>query len=387
MQVFNAFLKTAKKNLPTILMYFFIFSGIALGMSHFLTDTENPAFSPAALSIAFIDRDGSAASAALKDYLSGIHRLTEMEYDKSRLLDQLFYRDKDYVLILPEGFEKKLLAGKTDLYETMQIPGIYSGVFVDQQIHTYLKTLKLYLTGSFSLDDAISRTADALSSAANQVHILNAGQKESSSSLKGIYYYYQFLPYVIFSMILCGMTPVFITFQEPDLAKRISCSSLSLLGRNLQLTLGSIIYGFGIWLLFGLTARIFYGPELFTRQGFLCIANSFFLLPLGIAVSLIISCFRPPANALNMFNNIITLGMSFLCGIFVPMQQLGENVRAVSKFLPFYWYIKNNNLISGFSGETFEMGLYLRNLGIQILFIGAMFSAALAVSKYRQTER
>lgn len=383
MQVFKAFLKTAKKSLPMNLIYFFVFTGIALALSHSTADTKNPAFSSVALTVAVIDEDRSDASAALKEYLSGIHHLTEMEYDENALLDRLFYRDLNYVLILPEGFEQKLLAGETELFETVQIPGIYSSAFVDQQINTYLKTAKLYLAGNFSLDDALSRTADTLASAANQVHILGTGQEEASP-MREIYYYFQFLPYVIFSMILCGMTPILTTFWEPNLAKRISCSSESLLLRNLQLALGSILYCFGIWILFGLTARIFYGSALLTQQGILCMANSFFLLPVAISVSLIISCFCPPANTINMLNNIVTLGMSFLCGVFVPQQQLGENVLAVSRFLPFYWYIKNNDLISGFSGTPFQMKLYWKYIGIQALFIGALSAVALVVSKYRQ---
>ena len=386
MQVFKAFLKTAKKSLPMNLIYFFVFTGIALALSHSTADTKNPAFSSVALSVAMIDEDRSDASAALKEYLSGIHHLTEMEYDENALLDRLFYRDLNYVLILPEGFEQKLLAGETELFETVQIPGIYSSAFVDQQINTYLKTAKLYLAGNFTLDDALSRTADTLASTTNQVHILNSGQEESSS-MREIYYYFQFLPYVIFSMILCGMTPILTTFWEPNLAKRISCSSESLLLRNLQLALGSILYCFGIWILFGLTARIFYGSALLTQQGILCMANSFFLLPVAISVSLIISCFCPPANTINMLNNIVTLGMSFLCGVFVPQQQLGENVLAVSRFLPFYWYIKNNDLISGFSGTPFQMKLYWKYIGIQALFIGALSAVALVVSKYRQKAR
>lgn len=386
MQGFKAFFKTAKKSLPMNLIYFFVFTGIALALSHSSADTKNPAFSSVELSVAVVDQDRSDASAALKEYLAGIHHLTDMEYDKNTLLNRLFYRDLNYILILPAGFEQKLVDGETELFETVQIPGVYSSAFVDQQIHTYLKTLTLYLAGHFSLKDALRRTAETLDSAAGQVHILDTGSKQPSS-MREIYYYFQFLPYVIFSMILCGMTPILTTFWKPELAQRISCSSFSLLHRNLQLALGSILYCFGIWILFGLTAFLFYGSALLTQQGILCMANSLLLLPVAIAVSLIISCFCPPANTINMLNNIVTLGMSFLCGIFVPQQQLGDNVLAVSRFLPFYWYIKNNDLIFEFSGQPFQMRLYWSNMGIQALFICALAAVALMVSKYRQKAR
>ena len=84
-----------------------------------------------------------------------------------------------------------------------------------------------------------------------------------------------------------------------------------------------------------------------------------------------------------MINNILTLGMSFLCGIFIPQQMLGKGVLAFSKFLPLYWYIKNNDLISGFGGEPFTMHAYRTHLGILVLYGIALFSLALAISKYK----
>ena len=93
MQGFKAFFKTAKKSLPMNLIYFFVFTGIALALSHSSADTKNPAFSSVELSVAVVDQDRSDASAALKEYLAGIHHLTDMEYDKNTLLDRLFFRD------------------------------------------------------------------------------------------------------------------------------------------------------------------------------------------------------------------------------------------------------------------------------------------------------
>ena len=383
MQVFKAFFKTARRSLPINIMYFIIFSGVALFLSRSSVDTDSQAFASVALDVAVIDADRSDASAALTGYLAGIHNLTKLEYDREALLDRLFYRDIDFVLILPKGFEEKLSGGETDLYETMRIPGVYSSVFVEGQINTYLKAVRLYLAGGKSLADAQSHTEKALNAAAGQVRVL-AQQEDGASGMKGIYYYYQFLPYVILSMILSGITPILTTFWEEGLAKRISCSSLGLSAKNLQLALGSIVYCFGIWALFQLIARIFYGNVLFRETGLLCMANSIMILPAAAAVALIISCFHPSSSMVSMCNNVITLGMCFLCGVFIPQQQLGSNVCAVSKFLPFYWYIRNNDLVSGFGGTPFAGGAYWENIGVQALFAAALFALALSVSKYRR---
>lgn len=389
MQVFKAFFKTGKKFLPVICMYFIIFSIIAFMATHFNLSSKDSAFQSTSLDIGIIDKDHSDASKAVWDYLSGLHTLTPLSYDKEILLDRLFYRNSDYILILPEGFEANLLSGDTDtLFETVQIPGIYSSAFIDEQINAFLKTVKIYLVGGFPLDEALEHTKDTLLDSLNQVNVITSDKgDEKSSSTTAIYYYYQFLPYVLLSMILCGLTPILTIFWEKNISKRMSCSSTSLLSRNFQLALGSILYCLSIWLLFVLTSRIFYGAEMFSKTGLLCIANSFFILPLGVSISLIIGCFTPKGNTINMINNVVSLGMSFLCGIFVPQQMLGDQVLSFSKYLPFYWYIKNNNLISGFTEEKFEMNTYFKQLGIQFLFCIAIFAAALVITKYKSTKQ
>lgn len=155
MQVFKAFLKSARKYLPINLMYFVIFCTIAVAATNFNTNKEHASFRTAALDIGIIDKDGSDASGALCEYLESMHTLTPLAQEKEVLLDKLFYRTLDYVLILPEGFEEDLFAGeKKNLYETVQIPGVYSSAFIDEQIDSYLKTLRLCLAGGFTPKDA-----------------------------------------------------------------------------------------------------------------------------------------------------------------------------------------------------------------------------------------
>ena len=102
-----------------------------------------------------------------------MHTLTPLAQEKEVLLDKLFYRTLDYVLILPEGFEEDLFAGeKKNLYETVQIPGVYSSAFIDEQIDSYLKTLRLCLAGGFTPKDALSHTAAELAASSNQVQLL-----------------------------------------------------------------------------------------------------------------------------------------------------------------------------------------------------------------------
>lgn len=86
--------------------------------------------------------------------------------------------------------------------------------------------------------------------------------------------------------------------------------------------------------------------------------NSFVFLLFVIATALLISCFTPNDNTVNILANIISLGMAFLCGVFVPQSVLPDSVLGAAKFLPAYWYVRVNNMLGGFGKEVFDMEFY-----------------------------
>ena len=72
--------------------------------------------------------------------------------------------------------------------------------------------------------------------------------------------------------------------------------------------------------------------------------------------------------------------MSFLCGIFVPLEYLGEGLVKVAHFLPAYWYITSAVEIDSYTAGK-ELGELWQGLGIQLLFGVAFVCAGLAYSK------
>ena len=48
-----------------------------------------------------------------------------------------------------------------------------------------------------------------------------------------------------------------------------------------------------------------------------------------------------------MIAQAVGLGMSFLCGAFVPQSLLGDGVLTFARVLPVYWYERANDILSG----------------------------------------
>ena len=378
-------MKIAKKKLPGSIMYFVIFFVIMFIMSSNANKNVNTSFQASSLDVCVIDKDNSAASQELIDYLAVNHTIVDPEDLVSEdLQDSLFYQTVDYILTIPEGFEANLQGGSyDDILESSKRHDAASGYFLDQQIDQYLSSVTLYTQGGFDLDEAFSKTNDAIASLSD-VKMMDFN-KNNTTSDTNMYYFFQYMPYILTVLLLMGLTPILVTFNAKNLSERIGCSSLSLRSKNAQITLGCVVYSILIWLVFMVAGVLFYGADMmFSTNGLLCILNSFVFLMIGVAIALFISTFSPSANVLNMVSNILTLGMSFLCGIFVPVWLLADNVVAASRFLPASWYVRITNMLGGLSGEEVSMSVYWLCIGVQLIFFAAIFALFLVASKQRK---
>ena len=385
MQVFNAFVKIAKKKFVATLMYLAMFLVLISIMSKLTQKTINTQFQASELSICINDEDQSTASEALTDYLSSIHKRVILDsYDSETLQDYIFFQKIDFVVTIPKGFEKNLVDGHTDqLLQTSKLGQSAGGYFAEQQIDTYLSTVLLYQNGGFTLEESLDKTLASLENA-SEVKMINFSDT-TATQRSDIFYYFQFVPYTILLMLILGLSPILITFRKKDLGARINCSSLSQTSRNTQLITGCIAYSVFLWIVFMVVALILYHPDqLFSTNGLLCILNSFVFLLIGTSITLLISTFPLSSNALNMVANVVTLSMSFLTGIFVPQWYLGSKVLSVSRFLPTYWYIRSNNMIGSLSSELMDMKQYWLFLGIQFAFVPAILAIYLICSKQRK---
>ncbi|HCJ75328.1 MAG: ABC transporter permease [Lachnospiraceae bacterium] len=386
MQVFKTFLKIAKKRFPSVLLYYIIFTVIVIALSKIGASDHETSFTATKADICIMDEDDSTASHALSDYLFSIHNpVTLKDTDTMTLQDALYYQEVDYILTIPEGFEEQLTASDAkDFLQISMRKDSSNGYFVDQQVNEYLSSVRLFMAGGFSLSEAVTKSAEALSEG-NDTSILNIEEDNVKGTQIGLTYFFQYLPYVLINMLLLGMTPILITFNQKDLGARISCSSLSLKSKNTQITLGCIVFCLFVWLLFILTALFIYGADsLFSVNGLRSLLNSIMVLLFSVALSLLISTFSLKAQSLSMIANVVSLGLSFLSGIFVPQYLLGKGVLAIAHFLPTYWYVRINSMLGGMSDEILTTGKYWRFIGIQFGFFVAVFCIYLVSSKYQK---
>ena len=82
-----------------------------------------------------------------------------------------------------------------------------------------------------------------------------------------------------------------------------------------------------------------------------------------------------------VITQVLSIGMSFLCGIFIPMEVLSDKVLSVARFLPAYWYVKANNMIADI--EPFSRGDVLLCFIVEAGFALMLIMLTLLVRKVK----
>ncbi len=381
MTVFKGFLSITKRNLGMMLLYIIIFLTISIFAQKMLDPADASGFKAEQLDIAVIDRDGGALAKGLTDYLGLFHNLKDLPDDKSILQDRLFYRDIYYIVTIPEDFEEACLSGSEKLSVT-KVPGSTTGYYVDQQINTFLNSVRTMTAGGFSVSDAVARAAEYASSPPDVTLIDKTGH---GGSMAQHAFMFQYMPYIMLSILCYTLSFIMIAFGKPDVKKRTLCSCISARSMNLQLIAGHAVVGLGIFAICTVMPAILYGRSFLSDPHLpYYLLNSFIMMLVSLSIAFLISSFPINEEIINGIVNVITLGMAFTCGVFVSMDILGKGVRTIARFLPVYWYETTNSLIAGNRTFTDSQTAELwRGYGIQLLFMAAFFGIALVLRRNR----
>ncbi|SHO48408.1 ABC transporter permease [Anaerocolumna xylanovorans] len=381
MKIFQVFFKTLKKRSVSVIIYFMIFLALSVLMSGNGKKQTEAVYKDAKVKVAVLDRDNSVLSKSLYDYLSNTQKIVEIKDDKQSISDELFYQNVEYVLIIKKGFEEGIKTGKyEDIVENVKVPQSISGKLLDSKIDQYLSELSTYMAAGFSAEEAAKNTLKNSEITADvKLYKVQGASEEKSSA----YYYYLYIPYVLIGMLMTGVGSILLIFRKKDLDWRIKCSSMPELRKNSILLLACGVFSFVCWAVFVLLSLLLYRTDILTGKGALFILNSLVFLLVAMSLIYMVSFLVKTLNAMNMAANVISLGLSFLGGIFVPLEYMSKSVVQFSKVLPTYWYVVNNEAIDSFVNTTKQYHTILRNFGIELIFAVLFFVIALYLSKSR----
>src|SRR6056297_583510 len=269
-----------------------------------------------------------------------------------------------------------------------QIKGINqrAGVQLEMLLNRFLNTASIYTKHGNNLTQAqvIDKTMKVLSTK-TLVKIKNFDSGLSDTYL--IAFFFNFSSYSTICFLIFGLSTFILVFNKGLIKQRTMCSPLSNSQIVFQRMLGDFCLAVVLWGITSICAFFVHGKALLSANGALWFLNLFIFSMVCLSISFLIGSLIKSRNSLSAVANTVGLGSSFLCGVFVPQNFLGEGVLSVARYIPTYWFVRGNNLIAGlntFNSET--MGPVLMTFAIQMGFFVAIIAVSLVINKQRRVE-
>ena len=348
MTIFRGYLKGAIRQRAVIILYLIIFLGLGTMMTMSMEENSAGNYQAEVLQIAVIDRDHTAASEGLVQYLSASQELIPLEDDRKVLQEEMYYGNIQYALIIPEGFQEKLTASvhltegeaAGGLLEGTGRPGSNQSYYAKQLTESYLSGLTLYLKAGYSAREAV----EAMASLDNTEAVV--AMAEGSSAMSKVAGTFQYLPYVLTALSCYVIGFVVLEYQKADIRRRLAVSPVSFAGRLFQMLLAFAVIGLCFYIMSFVMVGLMNFGQIFDTPNMLYYGlNVCVMVLVGLSIAFLVVHLAGTGNGVNGLANVIALGMSFICGVFIPDSMLSSSVRNIAKFLPVYWYEQNNTIL------------------------------------------
>ena len=281
---------------------------------------------------------------------------TDIENSEHAIKDAIFYRDISYIIYIPENFGDDLLAGKNPELQ-FKSTGEYHSTLAGMITERYVKTANKYIESGVTGEELYTKIKETLDKKAD----VEITSKLDTKSLDRLTFYFNFSAYSFIAISIYVISTIILIFKSEKINKRTVIGSTDYKKINTKLLIANTGFLLLIWAFYVIMAKVLIGDVTFSTQGLYMILNSLIFLSSTVTLGFLLSMFVKNKNTITALVNIIGLGSSFLCGVFVPMEFLPGFVIKIAHVLPAYWFVKNNELIGNtevFTGEV------LKNMGI-----------------------
>lgn len=380
MQVYKTFFKILYMQKIQIIMYLGIFSLVTVFVSSQMEKNAKQDFVEQQYKVAIFDYDHSQVSEGISEYLASRHEIVTIKEDeKETLQDELYNRNAHCIIRIPQGYGESFETSNRLKLEVVAIPGTIYSDTIEMQVQSYMKHLKALIVGGATKEEAIDKIINILDQEVD-VTLLD---KNSNGTYSGMYYYFTYASYVLIVIVLVGIGPILFVFNNDMVRNRIRCSSYKLARTNVEIILGmfttGVVIGFIIWIM----GYLNFGTEMLSEKGFLYTISMFSYLLIALALTFLVTQFIHNTTALSMVANVVGVGFSFLGGVFVPIDLMGDEILRISKMMPTYWYVLGGRLIDHLSVETDMVQIY-QYIGVQLAYAVAILAIGFVATRYRK---
>ena len=228
MQVFSLCMKIIKKYKAAILVYVFVFLGIAILIASIAAKVPvGNTYSTSKTDVAFFSGEDTPLVTGLKQELSKTANFVDVADNTEALQDALYFRKVTYIVRVPKGFTEKFMNGESVSLARTSVPGSVYGAYVDIKINRYLNTASLYVKSQKGItqEQLVSSMKEDMDKAAS-VTMSTAQRKAGETEQPFTSYYFKYLAYVLPALLIQSVSVVLEVCNGKDLRARSFCSPM-----------------------------------------------------------------------------------------------------------------------------------------------------------------
>ena len=371
MTVFNYFLRCVWRMKASVLMYVAIFLAISVVIELGNRRQANTTFEEVPVTIAVVGAPEDEWAQAFVSYLQRNNHVTMVTYSEEELREQLFIGSYDAGIVLSPQFKERLLAGQPAV-RFVADEQIASGL-LEVRVNAFLIFANAALQeGHWTPEQFLNVMAQKATVALH----LDSGEIQASPLVIWASRFFSALVYVLICIFIMIFGLLLSAFQRKEVLQRQNVSPLSSWQRQISLFAGVVLVAFLIASLM-IASSLLFKPALLQESVFVkhLIVTYAFSLSITAAAFLFANIIGPRSTAYNTLANGLGLGLSFLSGVFIPMEYLPESMLSIMRFFPAYHVAKANATLSA------EWATYQTEVGILLLFAALYFVLALCVAR------
>lgn len=384
MPVFKLCMKIFLKNWVSVSIYIVIFLAISITIAATNVQDHQTGFSQKRAKIALIAEEKTPLTEGFRSEMSRSADFVPIADETEKLQDALFFRQVTYILRIPKGFTQDVLHGGSMQIEKTVVPNSVENAYVDINVQKYWNLARLYAKHEpgITQQQLVDRLKQNLSGS-TPVSIKAHEQAKTSNSFS--MYYFNFLAYTLSAVLIMGISTVMVVFNRQDLRRRIYCSPISSFRINTQLITANLLFSvIALAVLIGFCFLL--DVKSFETQNMVYfLLNAVIFTACMSSLSFLIGNLMNNLNAMGAVCNILTLGPSFISGVFVPQEFLNDTVLKIASFTPTYWYVQANTKISKLTVfDWASLRSALSSMSIMLIFTAAFVALSLAAGKRKR---
>ena len=388
MPVFKTYFQILKKRKLPIIIYAFLFFSLTVAFTSNIKIGDEK-YEASKVNAMIINKDGDSSLVnGFIEYMGGYVDFVDPLEDEDAIKEALFYRRAVYILTIPEGFSKSFISSGESILRRQTVPDSIEAKSLDNIINHYFNVARVFINKVPDLDEDKLNTLikDNMENETEVKFDIKIKSSEANSNEFNSYYF-NYMAYVIIAAYITGVSMIMFSFSSIDIRRRHTASSISNRKLNIQLLLANLIFVLGFLVIFIMAGYDLNKGRVVNKNMLLTYLNAFIFSLTALSISYLVGITVKSRKAIGAISTFLSLGLSFISGIFVPQEFLGSAVLKVASFTPTYWYAKANNALADITTFSWsEVSSIYGYMAIEVGFTIAIISIALVVSKRKRLQ-